>query len=214
MRGVFIVLEGPDKSGKSTQAETLVASLRKAGLEAVHTREPGGTGLAEAVRRVVLDPDLRVHPLAELLLYEAASAQHTAELIRPALARGAVVVCERYTLATLVYQGLARGLGVGLARRVDRVATGGLEADLTLVLDIPPELFKRRDPARVQDRLEREAPAFRRRVRDGYRMLARRLPRTVLIAADRPLEAVAADVAARVGRLLARRRRAGSGALT
>lgn len=213
MRGVFIVLEGPDKSGKSTQAKRLVAALKGAGLKAVHTREPGGTGLAEAVRRVVLDPDLRVHPLAELLLYEAARAQHTAELIVPALKKGSVVVCERYTLATLVYQGLARGLGVALARRVDRVATGGLEADLTLVLDIPPERFSQRDPSRAHDRLEREAPAFRRRVRDGYLRLARTLPRTALVDADRPLDAVTADVAARVGRLLARRRLAPPGAL-
>lgn len=214
MRGAFIVLEGPDKSGKSTQAKRLVAALEGAGLKALHTREPGGTGLAEAVRRVVLDPDLRVHPLAELLLYEAARAQHTAELILPALKDGAVVVCERYTLATLVYQGLARGLGVALARRVDRVATGGLTADLTLVLDIPPELFKRRDPSRAHDRLEREAPAFRRRVRNGYRLLARRAARTALLDADRTEDAVAADVAARVGRLLARRRLAPPGALS
>lgn len=207
MRGVFLVLEGPDKSGKSTQAKRLVESLRRAGLDAVHTREPGGTGLAEAVRRVVLDPALKVHPLAELLLYEAARAQHTAELIRPALARGAVVVCERYTLATLVYQGLARGLGVALCRRVDRVATAGLVPDLTVVLDIPSELFKRRDPSRAHDRLEREAPAFRRRVRDGYLRLARRLPRTVVVDADRPEDAVAAEVWERVRRALARRRR-------
>lgn len=206
MKGVFLVLEGPDKSGKSTQARRLVAWLRSAGREVVHTREPGGTGLAEAVRKVVLDPGLRVHPLAELLLYEAARAQHTAELIGPALRRGAVVVCERYTLATLVYQGLARGLGVALCRRVDRVATGGLVPDLTLVLDIPPALFERRDPSRAHDRLEREAPAFRRRVRDGYLRLARSLPRTAVVDADRPEDAVAADVAARVARVLRRRR--------
>ncbi|MBI3298060.1 MAG: dTMP kinase [Elusimicrobia bacterium] len=206
MKGVFIVLEGPDKSGKSTQAKRLASALRARGREVVHTREPGGTSLAEAVRRVVLDPALEVHPLAELLLYEAARAQHTAELIRPALARGAVVVCERYTLATLVYQGLARGLGVPLAKRVDRAATGGLEADLTVVLDIPETLFAKRDPSRAHDRLERESTAFRRRVRQGYRTLARRLPRTALIDADRPADIVYEAVAARVEALLKRRR--------
>ena len=205
MRGVFIVLEGPDKSGKSTQAKRLVSELKAAGLEAVHTREPGGTGLAEAVRRVVLDPDLDVHPLAELLLYEAARAQHTHELILPALARGAAVVCERYTLATLVYQGLARGLGVALTRKVDRVATGGLCADLTLVLDIPETLFKKRDPSRAHDRLEREAPAFRRRVRRGYRRLSRREPRAVLIDADRDTKAVYAAAVRPIEGLLRRR---------
>lgn len=203
---MFIVLEGPDKSGKSTQAKRLVAALRRGGLEAVHTREPGGTSLAEAVRRVVLDPALKVHPLAELLLYEAARAQHTHELIVPALKRGAVVVCERYTLATLVYQGLARGLGVAITRRVDRVATGGLSADLTLVLDIPVSIFAKRDPRRNHDRLELESRAFRTRVRQGYRSLARALPRTALIDADRPEDAVFQSVASRVERLLVKRR--------
>lgn len=205
MKGAFIVLEGPDKSGKSTQAKRLVAALGAAGLEAVHTREPGGTSLAEAVRRVVLDPALKVHPLAELLLYEAARAQHTQELILPALRRGAVVVSERYTLATLVYQGLARGLGVDLARRVDRVATAGLAADLTVVVDIPEALFKRRDPSRAHDRLERESDAFRTRVRRGYLALARRLPRTQVVDGSRSPDEVFRDLAGRAGRLLARR---------
>ena len=158
------------------------------------------------MRGVFIDPALHVHPLAELLLYEAARAQHTHELTIPALKKGAVVVCECYTMATLVYQGLARGLGVALTRRVDRVATGGLSADPTLVLDIPETLFAKRDPRRSHDRLERESLAFRRRVRKGYWSLARIMARTALIDADRPEDAVFQTVASCVERLLAKRR--------
>ena len=107
-RGFFITFEGGEGSGKSTQARRLVAALRRRGLRPVHTREPGGTAIAEAVRRVLLTPGGRVAPLTELLLYEAARAQHLFEVVRPALARGAVVVCERYTDATEAYQGSGR----------------------------------------------------------------------------------------------------------
>ncbi|MEK7656569.1 MAG: dTMP kinase, partial [Elusimicrobiota bacterium] len=100
-RGRFIVLEGPDKSGKSTHAALLMDALHGRGLRALHTREPGGTFFAEAIRTILLDPRNKVHPLSELLLYEAARAQHTQEILLPALRAGKVVVCERYTLATL-----------------------------------------------------------------------------------------------------------------
>jgi len=177
-RGVFIVLEGPDKCGKSTQARLLVSALKKTGREVVHTREPGGTRLAERIRGLLLDPGPSVHPLAELLLYEAGRAQHVSEFIRPALARGAAVVSERFTLATLAYQGCARGFPLGLIRRLNRIATGGLEPDLTVVLDIPDSAFRQRDPSRKLDRLEREDTAFRRRMRAGYRKLSVPAPAT------------------------------------
>src|SRR5205823_1251155 len=104
-QGLFIVLEGPDKSGKSTQARLLVERLRAQGYPVVHTREPGGTSFAEEVRRILLSTEHQVRPVAELLLYEASRAQHTDERLRPALSAGQVVVCERYTLSTTVYQG-------------------------------------------------------------------------------------------------------------
>lgn len=201
-RGLFIVLEGPDKCGKSTQAALLARALKARGLKVLHTREPGGTAFAEALRSVLLDPKHRVEPLAELLLYEAARAQHTAEVLRPALARGACVVSERYTLATLAYQGLARGLGLPLARRLNRIATGGLKPRLTVVLDIPDRRFLSRDPRRRHDRLELESAAFRARVRRAYRSLARREPGAVLLDGDRPAEAVHKDILG----LLARRK--------
>src|SRR5438046_2406772 len=114
--GKFIVLEGPDKCGKSTQAALLADRLRERGFSVVHTREPGGTSFAEAIRKILLDDSHRVDPLAELLLYEAARAQHTKEKLLPALEQGQTVIAERYTLATLAYQGFARGLDLGLIR--------------------------------------------------------------------------------------------------
>jgi len=180
-RGAFVVLEGPDKSGKSTQAALLARRLRSRGVPFLHTREPGGTSFAEAIRRILLNPRHRVHPVAELLLYEAARAQHTREKILPALRAGRLVVSERYPLATLAYQGCGRGLGLGLIRRLDAAATGGLKPDLTILLDIPEGQFRSRGRERRRDRLERESSLFRRRVRQGYRRLARREPRIVLL---------------------------------
>jgi dTMP kinase len=168
-RGLFVVLEGPDKSGKSTQARLLVEKLRALGRDVVHTREPGGTSFAEEVRRILLSTEHVVRPVAELLLYEASRAQHTDEVLRPALEAGKVVVCERYTLSTTVYQGKARGLDAELVETANKLATGGLAPDLTFVVDIPDSEFSARDTKRAHDRLENEPAAFRRRVREGYR---------------------------------------------
>jgi dTMP kinase len=200
-RGRFIVLEGPDKCGKSTQAKLLARHLRRRGIRFIHTREPGGTGLAEAIRAVLLDPRHEVDPLAELLLYEASRAQHTREKILPALRKGSWVLSERYSLATMAYQGCARGLAMPMIRTLDRIATGGLRPDLTIVLDIPESEFASRDRARRLDRLERESLAFRKRVREGYRRLARTEPGCVLINGRRPLAEVQADIVRRVERL-------------
>ncbi len=170
--GVFLVLEGPDKSGKSTQARLLVERLKKMSIPFLHTREPGGTSFAEEIRRILLDPKHQVEPLAELLLYEAARAQHTEETLRPALKAGKLVVCERYILSTEVYQGYARGIDKAVVGRANELATGGLKPDLTVVFDIPDGEFDTRDVKRRHDRLENEPAAFRRRVRQGYRKLA------------------------------------------
>jgi len=167
--GLFIVLEGPDKSGKSTQARLLVERLRSSGRDVVHTREPGGTLFAEEVRRIILSTEHKVQPLAELLLYEAARAQHTEEKLKPALAAGKIVVCERYTLSTTVYQGYGRGLDFKAIDEANRLATGGLTPDLTFIIDIPDAEFGSRDKERVHDRLENEPKVFRARVRAGYR---------------------------------------------
>lgn len=199
--GRFIVLEGPDKSGKSTQAELLAKRLRSLRVPFVHTREPGGTTFAEAIREILLDPKHTVDPLAELLLYEAARAQHTNQKIRPALAKGKLVLCERYTLATLAYQGHARRMPLALVRRLNRIATGGLKPDLTIVLDIPDSEFSTRKRDH-HDRLELESSDFRRRVREGYRLLSRSEPRVVLINGRKPVADVHEEILRRVSRLL------------
>lgn len=201
-RGLFVVLEGPDKSGKSTQARLLVEALRAHGRTVLHTREPGGTAVAEGVRAVLLDPAHAVDPLAELFLYEASRAQHVAEKIRPALERGEVVLSERFTMSTDVYQGLARGLGLKTTRALNAVATGGLSPDLTVVLDMPEDEFDRRDLQRELDRLEREHVSFRVAVRKGYRRVAKGRSKTVLLDATKPAEDVHRAILARVERLL------------
>jgi len=203
-RGCFIVLEGPDKSGKSTQAGLLVRALLEHGRKVIHTREPGGkeVDFAEAIRKLILDPKHKVHPMAELLLYEAARAQHVHQLVEPALKKGAIVVCERFTLATLAYQGHARGLSLPMVRKLNRIATGGLTPDLTIVLDIPDREFRRRDPNREYDRLEREGSKFRRTVADAYRKLVRGEPKTLLIDANRDPSVVHVDLVARASLLL------------
>ena len=195
-KGLFIVLEGPDKSGKSTQARLLVDRLRGLGYAVEHTREPGGTSIAEAVRRVVLSPEHRVDAVAELLLYEAARAQHTAEKLRPWLAESRIVVCERYTLSTVVYQGYGRGLNLKLVETANNLATGGLKPDLTFVFDIPDEEFGARDSARVHDRLESEPKAFRARVRAGYKKVT--APGLVRLDGRLPVDELQAELLKRI----------------
>jgi dTMP kinase len=201
-RGFFIVLEGPDKSGKSTQARLLASALRARGRTVLHTREPGGTAVAEGVRAVLLDPKLHVDPLAELFLYEASRAQHVSEKIRPALKRGEVVLSERFTMSTDAYQGLARGLGLKTTRTLNAIAAGGLIPDLTIVLDMPTKEFDRRDKHRELDRLEREHVSFRVAVRNGYRKLAESQRKTVVLDGTKPADEVHRIIFGKIGKLL------------
>jgi dTMP kinase len=201
-KGLFIVLEGPDKSGKSTQARLLAEALRARGHEVLHTREPGGTSVAEGVRKVLLDPALTIDPLAELFLYEASRAQHTNEKILPALKAGQVVVSERFTMSTDAYQGEARGLGLKTTRALNKIATSGLRPDITILLDIPPAEFDARDQGRELDRLERENAQFRRKVREGYLKAAKADSRAVVLNGRLPLETLRARILALVGKKL------------
>jgi len=177
-RGVFVVLEGGDGCGKSTQTQLLISRLRDLGREVVATREPGATEAGVAIRSLVLgggDLDART----EALLIAADRAQHAAEVVRPALGRGAVVVSDRYIPSSLAYQGVARGLGVDEIARLSEWATGGLEPDVVVVLDVPAgEAAARR--AGPEDRMEREPDSFRLAVNQAYRDLARRFGWTVL----------------------------------
>src|SRR5687767_13044123 len=176
--GVFVVLEGGDGCGKSTQARLLVSRLRDLGREVVATREPGATEAGAAIRSLVLGGG-DLDPRAEALLIAADRAEHVAGVIRPALGRGAVVVSDRYIPSSLAYQGVARGLGVEEVARLSEWATGGLVPDLVIVLDVPAgEAAERR--AGPQDRMEREPDSFRAAVNQAYRDLTARFGWTLV----------------------------------
>ncbi|WP_407311369.1 dTMP kinase [Pseudomonas sp. nanlin1] len=170
MSGLFITLEGPEGAGKSTNREYLAEQLRAAGLDVVLTREPGGTPLAEGIRELLLAPcDEVMHADTELLLVFAARAQHLARVIRPALERGAVVLCDRFTDATYAYQGGGRGLSVARIGALEEFVQGDLRPDLTLIFDLPVEVGLARASARGRlDRFEQEGRAFFDGVRSAY----------------------------------------------
>lgn len=195
---MFITLEGPDGSGKTTQARLLADWLRKRGYDVLLTREPGGSAIGEQIRAVLHDPrNTAMDARAEILLYSASRAQHVAQVIRPALAAGRIVVCDRYADSTLAYQGYGRGLDLGMLRTITAFATGGLAPDLTLCLDIAPQagLARRRSGQGEWNRLDAETLDFHRRVRAGYLELAGQEPaRWVVIDADRPPEEVQGQI--------------------
>jgi dTMP kinase len=191
-RGVFIVFEGGEGSGKSTQAAILVRRLRSEGRDVVETFEPGATARGALLRSVLLHDDTPLDPRAELLLMAADRAQHVSELIAPALARGAVVVCDRFSPSSLVYQGVARGLGVDAVEAVDRFAATGVQPDLVVVLDVSDAVALERLPE-ARDRFERAGTEFHVAVRGAYRDLA--APRGwIVIAGAGEVEAVAKNV--------------------
>ncbi|MBK5539975.1 dTMP kinase [Pseudomonas sp. TH05] len=193
MTGLFITLEGPEGAGKSTNREYLAERLRAAGIEVLLTREPGGTPLAERIREVLLTPgDEVMNADTELLLVFAARAQHLAGVIRPALARGAVVLCDRFTDSTYAYQGGGRGLSVERIATLERFVQGDLRPDLTLVFDLPVEVGLARASARGRlDRFEQEGRAFFDAVRSAYLARAEVDPvRYRLVDAAQPLTQV------------------------
>ena len=203
-------MEGPDGSGKTTQMALLANVLTVEGLEVVQTREPGGTPLADRIRALVLDPAHdKMTARTEALLYMAARAQHTAELIRPAMDRGAVVISDRYADSTLVYQGIARGLPMDSLIWLNRFATEELTPDLTLLLDCDTERLARRVANRGnQDRLEKEDPEFHRKVREGFLLLAAQNPdRFRVIDADRTVESIQKEIQRCVQEFLQKRGR-------
>jgi dTMP kinase len=199
--GRFIVLEGGDATGKTTQAALLATRLRDQGREVVQTFEPGGTALGGSLRRLLLDGEGTVEPEAEALLMAADRAQHVLEVVRPSLGRGDWVVSDRFMPSSLAYQGVGRGLGVPTIEIVNGIATGGLEPDLVVVLDLPPEVATERFGA-ARDRLEEEDDAFRLAVHEAYRDLAGSRG-WVLLDASGPVDDVAGRVWAAVTEHLA-----------
>jgi dTMP kinase len=202
---LFITLEGPEGAGKSTNREYLAERLRAAGIEVLLTREPGGTPLAERIREVLLTPgDEVMNPDTELLLVFAARAQHLAEVIRPALARGAVVLCDRFTDSTYAYQGGGRGLSVERIATLEQFVQGKLRPDLTLVFDLPVEVGLARASARGRlDRFEQEGRVFFDAVRQAYLKRAAADPaRYLLVDAAQPLSQVQQALDALLPKLL------------
>jgi dTMP kinase len=187
-RGIFITFEGGEGVGKTTQIAKLAHAFEAAGRSVVVTREPGGSQIANRIRSLLLDPKMEgLVPLAELFLYEASRAQHVADIIRPALSAGKVVICDRFADSSVVYQGAARGIAGTLVTKLNQIATAGLKPQLTFFLDLDPRIGLARVGARgILDRMEKEALSFHQAVRKGYRALAKKEPRRfrVINAAD------------------------------
>jgi len=178
--GLLVTFEGIEGSGKSTQVELTRAYVEEQGYPCLVTKEPGGSPLGKEIRGFLLDrKDLRIDPLAELFLIETDRAQHVLEVLRPALDHGRIILCDRYTDATIAYQGYARGLDIAVIAQMNHWATGGLTPQCTIVLDCPVEVGMAR--AKGEDRFEREDRRFHQQVREGYLRIAQEEPRRVKV---------------------------------
>lgn len=205
-KGLFITFEGPDGAGKTTQFSRLTAFLKERGLDVVVTREPGGTPIAEKIRTLLLDPDNHgMDSVTEALLYAASRAQHVAEVIKPALEAGRIVICDRFLDSSLAYQAYGRQLGADLILNINRPALHGVMPDLTLCILARPETSLRRlmNKGEALDRLEREKPDFFVRVYEGFRELHRQDPNRIMILdAEGSIEEIAQAVRKRIETLL------------
>jgi dTMP kinase len=198
-KGLFITLEGPEGSGKSSAIKIVVKKLKALGYEIVMTREPGGTPISEQIRNVILDNNnTEEDPRTEALLYAASRRQHLVEKIWPAINEGKIVICDRYLDSSLAYQGHARGLGIDNILKVNEYATEGTFPDLTLLFDIEPEIgFERinKNKDREVNRLDKEALSFHHKVREGYLLLSKRFSdRYEVIDASKDLDTVVNNV--------------------
>jgi len=210
-KGLFITFEGPEGCGKSTQSRLLRDYLMKCGYPLIYTREPGGTKLGELIRRVLLNSgNVDITDLAELFLFEACRSQIVKEVIRPALAGKKVVICDRFSDATLSYQGYGGKLPLGIIKVLDRIATGGMKPDLTILLDINTLTGLRRAKAKGLDRMEKKDAGYHRRVRAGYLKLASREPRRIkVIKVIKGIDKIQALVRREVERVIQRHKRSG-----
>ena len=202
MAGLFLVLDGMDGAGKSTQLELLAKWLGNQGEKVVQCRDPGGTLIGEAIRSLLLSPESEMVPSTEMLLYMASRAELVASVIRPALDTGQVVLCDRFLLSTVVYQGHAGGLDPAMIWRMGKEATGGLLPDWTGVLDLDPAECRRRQSGPA-DRIEQRSLDYHARVRTGFVAEAERAPeRITLLNANRPVEMVHEEICREVARAL------------
>jgi dTMP kinase len=210
MKGKFITFEGIEGCGKTSQVKLLVKYLEEKGLRVLMTREPGGTAISEAVREILLSTDFsNMHPHTEVLLYLAGRAQHVSEVIKPALEAGTIIICDRFSDSTFVYQCLVRGIDIHMIETINRFATENISPHITFVLDVDPAEGLRRAKARNQknmreeDRMEREAMDFHQRVREGYLKWAAEYPdRIFVVRSDREKEEVHTEITGIIERVL------------
>jgi dTMP kinase len=187
MKGKFISFEGTEGCGKSTQSKMLYRYLKNRGLSVVYLREPGGVAVSEKIRKVLLSPRNKISPICEMLLYMAARAEVVNAVIKPALLKGKIVVCDRFLDSTVVYQGFGLGINLAAIKSVARIATFGINPDLTILLDRPVKRGLKYRQGQM-DRIERRTFAYHQRVRNGYLKLARREPariKTVKVEEDK-----------------------------
>jgi dTMP kinase len=207
MTGLFITFEGPDGAGKSTQLRLLANHLREVGIPCITTREPGGTSISDKIRTILLDPqNSSMIPKTEALLYAASRAQHVAEVIRPALERGEIVICDRYIDASTAYQAVGLGLSPAIIRRWNEEATDGLWPDRTFLIDLPPHEGLSRIEARGGlDRIEGRDLAYHQKVRDTFLQLAASEPeRFFLLDGTESIQTIADRIRHEMDRLLKR----------
>ncbi|MCR5632627.1 MAG: dTMP kinase [Eubacterium sp.] len=204
-RGIFITMEGPDGSGKSTQISRLKEYLEKEGYNVLITREPGGTVISEAIREIILNKDFtEMSPVTEMMLYASARAQLIAEVVGPAIDNGTAVISDRFVDSSLVYQGMARGLGVDTVYEINKVAIGDYMPDVTFMLDLPAEIgISRKKDQKELDRMELESLEFHKKVAEGYRSLAAKFPdRIKTIDATLPIDEICGIIKGEVKHLL------------
>lgn len=197
MKGLFITIEGPDGAGKSTQIELLKEYFKNKGKDIIITREPGGTLISEKIRDIILDnKNIEMADTTEALLYAASRAQHVAEKIIPALERGQVVICDRFVHSSLIYQGMARGLGIEEVKKINDFAIRGIMPNITLFFDISPEIsLKRKNEMGKKDRLENENIEFHIKVYEGYKKLIEKYPdEFTIIDATKSVEETHEDI--------------------
>ncbi|MDD3183875.1 MAG: dTMP kinase [Anaerostipes sp.] len=203
--GLFITMEGPDGAGKSTQIDLLRDYLLEKGYDIIVCREPGGTEISESIRQIILNKDYtKMGNMTELLLYAAARAQLVEEVIRPAIEEGKVVICDRFLESSVVYQGIARGMGIELVYKVNEYAIGDMMPDLTVMIDLDAEEGIQRKKNQTElDRMERESIEFHEKVVDGYRsLLDQGLDRIKRVDGMQPVDAIQTRIRELVNKLI------------
>ncbi|ACI22143.1 MULTISPECIES: dTMP kinase [Thermodesulfovibrio] len=203
-KGIFITFEGIEGSGKTTQGKLLAEKLKKEGLKVLYTYEPGDTEAGRHIRKILLNSEIKINPLCELLLYFADRVQHIEEKIKPCIESGFIVICDRFTDSTLVYQGYARGISIDLIKQLNKIVLDEFMPDLTVLLDCPANIgLKRNQKINKKDRFEMENLAFHEKVRQGYLKLAELYKkRFFVLDATESIDKIAEDIYRKVKSIL------------